>query len=203
MPPLPPEPRQELLSYLGFLRASARAMARDDSGADDLMHTTIEKAWHNIDRFEPGTNMQAWLFTIMRNTHFSERRAAARRRAHARDPVRPGAPDQIAEVPAHVARLGIADLRDAIAALPCDQRVALLLVGACGMSYEEAAQACCVPVGTVKSRMNRARCQLAVALGTTRGTSLIRQDKHILAVLNAPAPCNTSLAERSSQKQTY
>jgi RNA polymerase sigma-70 factor (ECF subfamily) len=152
--------RDRMLAAVPSLRAFAISLTGNRDRADDLVQDTLMRAWANIDRFERGTNLEAWLFTILRNRFHSEYRSrrrevedadgsyAARLKTH---------PDQ-------QAHLDYEDFRTALAKLPPDQREALLLVGAQGMSHEEAAEVCNVPLGTVKSRVNRARSRLAALL---------------------------------------
>jgi RNA polymerase sigma-70 factor (ECF subfamily) len=154
--------RDGLVEALPSLRAFAISLARDVTFADDLVQETILRAWNAADRFEPGTNLNAWLFTILRNQFFSIRRKAAREvedtdGSHAARLTTP--PDQHS-------RLEFEDMRTALARLPDSQREALLLVGASGFSYEEAGEIMRVAVGTVKSRVNRARTSLAAMLAT-------------------------------------
>lgn len=153
--------RQGLISYLPNLRAFAIALCGDADRADDLVQDTVLKAWNSLDSFQEGTNLRAWLFTILRNTYFSECR---RRRREV--------PDhdgeyvaQLCEPPAQHGHVDTQDLLKALALLTEDQREALVLVGAEGFAYEEAARICGCAVGTIKSRVNRARNRLAVLLG--------------------------------------
>ena len=115
------------------------------------------RAWANLDRFERGTNLEAWLFTILRNLFHSDFR---KRKREVEDPDGSYAA-RLKTYPDQHAHLDYEDFRTAFARLHSDQREALLLVGAQGMSYEEAAEVCHVPVGTIKSRVNRARNRLA------------------------------------------
>ncbi len=151
------DPRDEIVEHLPALRAFARSLTRNAATADDLVQDTVEKAWSKIDKFEPGTNMRAWLFTILRNTFYSLRRKRAREvedgdGAYAA---------RMSEKPAHDGRLVMKEFADAFAQLSDEQREALLLVGASGFSYEDAAEMCGCAVGTIKSRANRARKRLA------------------------------------------
>jgi RNA polymerase sigma-70 factor, ECF subfamily len=123
----------------------------------------IGRAWANIVRFERGTNLNAWLFTILRNRFHSE----YRKRKHEIEDADGSYAVRLKTHPDQQSRLDFEDFRTALATLPLDQREALLLVGAQGMSYEEAAAVCQVAVGTVKSRVNRARSKLASALDLT------------------------------------
>ena len=125
--------------------------------ADDLVQDTLLRALSHIDRFERGTNLNAWLFTILRNLFHSEYR---KRRREVEDPDGSYA-GRLKVQPEQGSRLDFEDFRSALAKLPHDQREALLLVGASGFSYEEAANICGCAVGTIKSRVNRARSRLA------------------------------------------
>jgi RNA polymerase sigma-70 factor, ECF subfamily len=142
------------------LRAFAISLTGNLDRADDLVQDTILRAWTRFDRFEPGTNLQAWLFTILRNLFHSEYR---KRRREVEDPDSIFA-NRVAVLPEQFAQLDWADFHIALAKLQPDQREALLLVGAEGFSYDETAQICQVAVGTVKSRVNRARRRLAELL---------------------------------------
>ncbi|MEO0486137.1 MAG: RNA polymerase sigma factor [Pseudomonadota bacterium] len=150
------DPKDEIIEHLPAMRAFARSLTRNPTSADDLVQDTVVKAWSNIDKFEPGTNLRAWLFTILRNTFYSLRRKRAREVEDA-DGVLAG---QLSEKPAHDGRLVMRDFAAAFGQLPDEQREALLLVGASGFSYEEAAEMCDCAVGTIKSRANRARARL-------------------------------------------
>ncbi len=152
--------KAELIGHMKVLRAFAMSLTRNSAAADDLVQDTVLKAWSNMDRFEEGSNMRAWLFTILRNTFYSDRRKAARETEDA-DGALAG---RLAEKPAHDGRLQMADFRTAFDKLPPEQREVLILVGALQHSYEEAAEMCGVKVGTVKSRLNRGREALAVAM---------------------------------------
>ncbi len=147
----------ELVTYLPNMRAFAITLCGDVDFADDLVQETLLKAWKHLDTFTEGTNLRAWLFTILRNTFLSE----LRRR---RDEVSLDAESS------HILALGVApeqdsrvkgrDMQRALAALNADQRTAIVLVGAAGFTYEEAAEICGCAVGTIKSRVNRARVRL-------------------------------------------
>lgn len=154
--PVPRDPREEIVEHLGAMRGFAMSLARNESEADDLVQETLVKAWKNIDSFQPGTNMQAWLFTILRNTFFSTYR---KRRREVPDPTGAAA-EQLSVKPAHDGRLQLREFLDAFATLPAEQREALALVGASGYSYEDAAAMCGVRVGTIKSRASRGRAKL-------------------------------------------
>lgn len=153
--------RKGLVAYLPNLRAFGIALCGDADRADDLVQETMLKAWNSIDSFQEGTNLRAWLFTILRNTYFSECR---RRRREVPD--QDG--DYVARLsvpPAQQGRMDAQDLMRALGELTDDQREALILVGAEGFAYEEAAIICNCAVGTIKSRVNRARNRLVEILG--------------------------------------
>lgn len=150
------DPREELVEHINAMRAFAFSLARNDSEADDLVQEALEKAWKNITSFQPGTNMQAWLFTILRNAFYSRHR---KRKREVSDPDGIAA-ERLAVKPAHDGRLQMNEFLAAFATLPVEQREALALVGASGYSYEEAAEMCGVAVGTIKSRANRGRARL-------------------------------------------
>src|ERR671921_2320469 len=152
-----PEIRDALLAAVPSLRAFAISLIGDANRADDLVQDTIMRAWANLDRFERGTNLNAWLFTILRNLFHSEYR---KRRREVEDPDGSYA-GRLNVQPEQGARLDFEDFRTALSKLPAEQREALLLVGASGFSYEEAAAICGCAVGTIKSRVNRARSRLA------------------------------------------
>lgn len=177
----PMDPRDELVTHLPAMRAFALSLTRNASQADDLVQDTVVKAWSHFDRFLPGTNLRAWLFTILRNTFYSTRRRTVREVSDS-DGALVGA---LAEKPAHDGRLQMADFMRAFSQLPDEQREALALVGASGFSYEEAAGMCGVAVGTVKSRANRARARLAQILQLNESESLELTDNATLAVIAA------------------
>ncbi|WBU60037.1 RNA polymerase sigma factor [Paracoccus albus] len=177
-------PRDELVDHLPALRAFALSLTRDGASADDLVQDTIVKAWTNMDKFQPGTNLRAWLFTILRNTFYSARRKTKREVSDA-DGVHAA---RLATRPEHDGRLAMTDFRAAFAQLPDEQREALILVGASGFSYEEAANMTGVAVGTVKSRANRGRRRLAELLQLEDGEELEMTDRATLAAMAANSP---------------
>ncbi len=173
------DPRDELVEHLPALRAFALSLTRNSASADDLVQDTIEKAWSNLSKFQPGTNMRAWLFTIQRNTFYSDRRKAKFEVPDVDGHFAAG----LAEKPAHDGRLAFNDFKVAFEKLPDEQREALVLVGASGFSYEEAAQMCGCAVGTIKSRANRGRRRLAELLGLGADEDLSMTDNATVAVL--------------------
>ena len=139
------------------LRAFAISLSGNVDRADDLVQETLLRAMANINSFQPGTNMSAWLFTILRNLFRSEYR---KRRREVEDTDGSYA-ETLKSHPEQQSRVEFEEFREALAKLPPDQREALILVGASGFSYEEAAAICECAVGTIKSRVNRARTRLA------------------------------------------
>ncbi|MEZ5774866.1 MAG: sigma-70 family RNA polymerase sigma factor [Hyphomicrobiaceae bacterium] len=153
--------KQEFLAALPNLRAFAYSLVGSSDRADDLVQDTMMKAWKHLDRFEEGTNLKAWLFTIMRNTLYSDHR---RRRREVSDTDGTAA-DRLAVHPNQESSIQVRDLMRALGDLPIEQREAILLVGAEGLSYDEAATVCGCAIGTIKSRVNRARKRLAELMG--------------------------------------
>jgi RNA polymerase sigma-70 factor (ECF subfamily) len=152
--------KTDLLGLIPFLRAFARSLTGNPEAADDLAQETLVKAWQSRDTFIPGTNLKAWLFTILRNQFYSDRRRAWRQAPWDQESAEriPGSPDD---------QGWAAELSDTARALRClsdEQREALILVGAGGFSYEDAAAICNCAVGTVKSRVARARKALMALL---------------------------------------
>lgn len=175
------DPRDELVEHLPAMRAFAISLTRNGAIADDMVQDTVVKAWTNIEKFQVGTNMRAWLFTILRNTYYSSRRKAKREVSD----VDGTFTESLAEKPAHDGHLQMNDFRVALAKLPDEQREALLLIGASGFTYEEAAEMCGVAVGTVKSRTNRARKQLAALMGLNEDEAMEMTDDATMSVLSA------------------
>jgi RNA polymerase sigma-70 factor (ECF subfamily) len=172
--------RDALLAAVPSLRAFAISLSGNVDRADDLVQDTLVRAIANAHRFEPGTNLNAWLFTILRNLFHSEYR---KRRREVEDPDGVYA-EQLTSQPEQGARLDFEDFRSALATLPSEQREALLLVGASGFSYEETAAICGCAVGTVKSRVNRARSRLSGLLHLDAAED-IGPDRVIRAALQA------------------
>lgn len=142
-----------LIDLLPFLRAFSRTLCGNRELADDLAQEALAKAWQARDNFRPGSNLKAWLFTILRNLYYSDRRRSWRQApwddaTAARVPNSQGEQSWAAE---------LTDTARAMSMLPAEQREALILVGAGGFSYEEAAKISGCAIGTVKSRVARAR----------------------------------------------
>ena len=149
--------REAMLAAVPNLRAFAVSLCGDMDRANDLVQETLLRAWAHQDSFEPGTNMSAWLFTILRN-HF---RTEYRKRRREVEDADGGYAERLTSPEAQTGHVEFGELREALLQLPPDQREALILVGASGFSYEEAAHICDCAVGTIKSRVNRARTRLA------------------------------------------
>jgi len=152
--------RDVMLAAVPSLRAFAISLCGNVDRADDLVQEALLRAWANLGSFEPGTNMSAWLFTILRNLFRSEYR---KRRREVEDADGSYA-ESLTSLPNQTSHLELDEFRRALHLLPADQRESLILVGASGFSYEEAAQICGCAVGTIKSRVNRARTRLAEIL---------------------------------------
>lgn len=156
--------RQGLTKSLPGLRGFAISLTANAAQADDLVQETLLKAWANQHRFMPGTNLTAWLMTIARNAFYTERR---RRRREVEDSDGAAA-GQLIELPAQEHGMELQKVWQAMTVLPAVQREALVLVGAQGMTYEAAAELIGCQVGTMKSRVSRARTALADMLANER-----------------------------------
>jgi RNA polymerase sigma-70 factor, ECF subfamily len=148
--------KADLLGAIPSLRAFAVSLAQNADKADDLVQETLVKAWDKQASFQPGTNLKAWLFTILRNEFYSQMRKRGRE-VQDSDGVMTG---RLAVHPSQHGLLDLEDFRAALEQLPEDQREAIILIGASGFSYEEAAEICECAVGTIKSRVSRARSRL-------------------------------------------
>jgi RNA polymerase sigma-70 factor (ECF subfamily) len=157
---LTPDIRDAILAAVPNLRAFAISLSGNVDRADDLVQETLLRALANIDSFQPGTNLPAWLFTILRNLFRSEYR---KRRWEVED-ADGSYVEGLKSQPEQNGHVEFEEFRSALRQLPADQREALILVGASGFSYEEAAEICGCAVGTIKSRVNRARNRLAEML---------------------------------------
>jgi RNA polymerase sigma-70 factor (ECF subfamily) len=170
--------RNSLLKAIPHLRAFAISLTGSVDQAHDLVQEAIVRGLTSIHQFAPGTSMQAWLFTILRNQFHT---AIRKSRREVPDPDGLMAA-RISSLPEQEGHLDLADLQAALAKLPVHQREVLLLIGAEGLSYEETAQIVGTSVGTVKSRMNRARIRLAELMHVT-GEDDLGADRVIQAAL--------------------
>jgi RNA polymerase sigma-70 factor (ECF subfamily) len=158
--PLTDALRDDILAAVPSLRAFAISLSGNADRADDLVQETLLRALANIDSFQPGSNLPAWLFTILRNLFRSDYR---KRRREVED-AEGNYAKTLKTQPSQNAHLEFEEFRTALDKLPQDQREALILVGASGFSYEDAAAICGCAVGTIKSRVNRARSKLAATM---------------------------------------
>src|SRR5215203_5731418 len=157
---LPPDLRNDLLQSIPSMRAFAMSLTGNVDQADDLVQEAMVRGLAHINQFQPGTSIQAWLFTILRNQFHT---AYRKRRREVEDPDG-GMAARLSVFPEQDGHLDLEDLKGALTKLPFEQREALLLVAAQGFSYEEAAEICGTRIGTIKSRINRARAKLAELL---------------------------------------
>lgn len=182
--------KRELTEVIPHLRAFARGLCGRPDMADDLVQETMLKAWAAQDRFEPGTSMRAWTFVILRNAYLTDMR-----RNRFRGEYDENVAERILTAPASQEEpVHLSDLHRALLTLPPERREALLLVGAGGFSYEEAADICGCAVGTIKSRVGRARSALSSMLenGDIPARSLedVRAHRAILEELDEVAAGN-------------
>jgi RNA polymerase sigma-70 factor (ECF subfamily) len=145
---------QSLIELIPRLRRYARALVSDRSTADDLVQDTLERAWSKLHLYRHGTDLRAWLFTVMHNVHVNRMRATRPTEALEDDT------PELAQRATQGDALLVRDLERAIAALPEAQREVLLLVALEDLSYDETARALGIPIGTVMSRLSRAREKL-------------------------------------------
>jgi len=158
------DPRDDIALHIRDLRAFPMSLARNHATADDLVQDTIVKAWAKFEKFTVGTDLRAWLFTILRNTFFSRKIS---REVADPDGVFAG---KISVLPQHDGLLALREFQGSFDRLSAEHREVLMLVGANGYSYEEAAQMMGVATGTLKSRVSRARAQLTRFMGMTNAT---------------------------------
>lgn len=170
----------ELLAAAPFLRAFARTLCHDVEQAEDLAQEAMLKAWQCREQFQPGTNLRAWLATILRNRFYSQGRRRKWQADYDQEIIERTlvAPDDQSTT------VELEDVRRALAMLPAFQREALILVGAGGMSYEEVAQIAGCPLGTVKSRVRRARDELQAILFEGRLAPPARSEPPLQAIVD-------------------
>jgi len=153
--------RADIVKLIPALRAFARTFCRNTTDADDLVQETLMKALANLDKFERGTRLKSWLFTIMRNTFYTRSKILGREAPGLEENVSGDTPIAASQEMAIRAK----EVRDALVKLPPHYREVLTLVAILGESYEATAEICGCAVGTVKSRLNRARHQILQELG--------------------------------------
>lgn len=154
--------RQELTELIPHLRAFARSLCGNPTLADDVAQDAMLKAWKSREKFKPGSNLKAWTFTILRNQFYSIKRRSWRATSLDQEVAEQtimANSNQEKVVELNELRRGLDSLKD-------DQREALILIGASGLSYEEAAEVCGCAVGTIKSRVSRARKALEVIMAS-------------------------------------
>jgi RNA polymerase sigma-70 factor (ECF subfamily) len=154
---LEPSVKDAILTTIPQLRAFAMCLCKDASRVDDLVQETLVRALRNVDSFQAGTNMSAWLFTILRNHFISECR---KERRYVEDGDGTWA-DSLMSAPSQHGELQIDELQAALDKLPVAEREAIILAAGAGFSYEEIARICGCPVGTIRSRISRGRSRLA------------------------------------------
>jgi RNA polymerase sigma-70 factor (ECF subfamily) len=157
----PEEIGERIVELLPRLRRLARSLSRNQSDADDLVQSAVERAWRHLDQFKPGANLASWMFGIMKNAWFDNLRSR-KRRGEVALPEDSG--DHPAVNPADL-DASIWSLSAAIDKLPEEQRLAVALVLVEGLSYKDAAEVLEIPIGTLTSRLARGRAALAEALG--------------------------------------
>jgi RNA polymerase sigma-70 factor, ECF subfamily len=160
----------DMVALMPQMHNFARSLCRDAVRAADLVQEALLRALSNVERFQPGTNLKAWLFTILRNEHYSQ----LRRQKFEAVGVDTSTLPEPAVLPDHDGEIELRELNTALSTLPTGQRTALLLVSASGLSYEEAATICGCAVGTIKSRVARAR-EMLVELLDNSATAAPRQ----------------------------
>ena len=158
--------KRDLVALIPHLRAFARTLCGDATAADDLAQDAVMKAWDARSSFQAGTNMKAWTFMILRNAFYSEKRRSWR--SCALDPE--VAERTLVSNSNPTAALELDEVRRAMDMLPADQREAVILIGAAGMSYEEVSEVTGAALGTIKSRVSRARDRLALIFAEGRIT---------------------------------
>lgn len=164
----PGDMQHELAALVPNLRAFARSLCGAADQADDLVQETLVKAWNSRQQFAPGSNLKAWLFTILRNTFLSERR---KRKYEVQD-VDGEFAQQLSVRGEQLGHMDFLDFQKSFNLLPEEQKEALILIGAEGFAYEEAALMCGCAVGTMKSRVNRARAKLSAMMGVDDASDL-------------------------------
>jgi RNA polymerase sigma-70 factor (ECF subfamily) len=153
--------KDQFMALVPNLRAFARSLCHNVDYADDLVQTTLLKAWNHRSRFVVGTNLKAWLFTILRNTYLVEIRKRKYEVEDKDDDLAKG----LSVRGSQINHMDVIDFARAFEQLSLEQREVVVLIGAEGLSYEEVAAMCGCPIGTIKSRINRARARLCELMG--------------------------------------
>lgn len=177
--------KASLVAAIPNMRAFAISLCGDVDRADDLVQEALVKAWNGINSFAEGSNLKAWLFTILRNAYFSELRKRKREVSDSDGELTA----QLSVPPEQQGHVDLADLRTALSTLPSDQREALVLVGAEGFSYEEAAEITGCALGTIKSCVSRGRARLSEVMGFETGKldhrAVHRHPKRVRGMMDA------------------
>ena len=177
--------REEILALIPRLERFARALTHDVASADDLVQDCLARALEKSHMWEPGTDLRAWLFTILYRQHISHMRRDARQRDHLESQA---SGSSSVNSPNQTARLELRDLERGLAKLPEEQRSVILLVGLEGMDYAEAAAFVNAPVGTVRSRIARGRESLRKETGLFPARHSPRKDFPPVRRPASPAP---------------
>jgi len=172
---------RQLLALAPHLKAFAISLCHSADRADDLVQTTLLKAWRHRNDFVAGTNMKAWLFAILRNSFLSE----IRKRKFEVEDQEGGFADALSVPSAQLGHLAILDLSRALDSLSRDQREIIFLICADGLSYEEVATRCGCAIGTIKSRLNRARAKLSDVMGVS-GAHEFGPDQREMSMMRMP-----------------
>jgi RNA polymerase sigma-70 factor, ECF subfamily len=188
--------RAAMLDAMPNLRRYARSLCRDADKAEDLTQETLLRAFVNIDKFRAGSSMVAWLISILRNQHYT----AYRKQVREVEDIDGTYADTLVSQPDQIARVEYEELRAALAELPKHMREALLLVTVDDLSYEQAARICGCSVGTVKSRVHRARAQLAAMLSLDAPTDVRRDQADTAIVVRAEQPYRPNAASATRRR---
>lgn len=165
--------KSDLIALMPALRAYARSLCPNQATADDMVQEALVKALDNLHRFQIGTSLRAWVFTILRNTYYTALRKS-RREVEDADGVHAA---RLCERPSQDSVVDLEDFKRAFQLLSDDHREVLMLIGAAGLSYEEVAEICQCAIGTIKSRVNRARAKLGEALGLQPEDFIVDPDR--------------------------
>ena len=186
-----PDFREKLIELIPFLRAFARTLSGHRNEADDLCQEALVKAWQSRASFEPGTHLKAWLFMILRNQFYSDKRRSWRTQPWDEEL----AEQRLVTHGAQESAVALSEVARAMRLLPNEQREALILIGAGGFQYEEAAKICGCAVGTIKSRVARARRALEATVSGDGPTPLLRaaprRESDIMAELERLSPAGS------------